>query len=732
MKTRNLTAILLALLLLFVTAFASACAVEEAVEEPAESIEEYILEVPVEEEPIVEEPAEELTEEEPAEEEPIEEEPAEEDPIEGDFVHEVTEEEAAQELAEEEPLLMLAAAAAAEEPQEEEDHEYVDPPEGYTTDENDNMAYGIGNWCEYGEVYVDAKGNVVTDTFLLEYTTGEYERVLGSLFTVEELKTLYSESFTGNWSNVPDVSECTSADEILTTMKNYADNVTWSGYTQYYFYSAFLQTAEQEGLIASNGETVDYVYALDVVGYNEEYGWLQSTFGYEGFPVILRLEDDEENPFVGFVVNMNSGEDAIVVNDLWYWEERPTSTVAEGIKVNVSANIRGEAGNIVQMVVEVVNESRNAFHYSLGIGADVQIADNDKASVTLNTDEETGKVTGLTMTDNSDTGASLVAVTGDNAAVTDVDTLHVSYYWDEDHYPYAGNTGTMFEEGMGYDESYYEGCDSAISFGWVNRTLAARSSATYSFLLGIGNLEDIEEAAEEAAEEAEKEKRSSTKSKAQKEAEAIAKKEKAVEEVLSDGDGETQATVTLVDKTTVVAETSSETVAITSMDKILEQGVETVTIVTPDEGEVTLDPSVLKEKGYDEVTVIYVNGELVVTSGDEDITQEVQDALTVVAPYFFVLDASNNGISCYPNEEMEAAQKQESFFRVVETNTMLSAGYKYLTLETINGVILKVDAEMMKELGYISFDITYKDGVLLVTADGVDITDIAAAAITIL
>lgn len=151
-----------------------------------------------------------------------------------------------------------------------------------------------------------------------------------------------------------------------------------------------------------------------------------------------------------------------------------------GVKVN-PAFITGQ-DYAIDVTFTVTNYSEAPQNFSLGSGADVQIADNDSAVVTaLN-----GGI-GFTMLEGGSEPDSLRYVflgkpTEQFPEITAVDAMGIGKWQNHFYEPYAFSTGWAYNEGE----------DSAMVFSWKDRTIAAGDSVSFTVVYMLGAESTIE------------------------------------------------------------------------------------------------------------------------------------------------------------------------------------------------------------------------------------------------
>lgn len=196
---------------------------------------------------------------------------------------------------------------------------------------------------------------------------------------------------------------------------------------------------------------------FDIKGYVN--GTLQSTtFGDNGYRAYLKVDNNE-------TVQMYAPETS--------WDEH----VINGVAYDISTSFINE-GRYVKVLYTLTNNNENTVTISLAGCADVQIAENDDATI-----ERYENSKGLKLYD-SESNLQFNFYGKSVAGTTNIDNLWIGLYCDYDngsvHYydnPFNNNT-----------QNRLEGKDSAFAFSWVNRTIEAGDTKTYSVVIGIGEV----------------------------------------------------------------------------------------------------------------------------------------------------------------------------------------------------------------------------------------------------
>lgn len=193
----------------------------------------------------------------------------------------------------------------------------------------------------------------------------------------------------------------------------------------------------------------DYI-SFDIKGYVN--GTLQSTtFNNGGYESRLKVDDNEA--------------EYMEVEEPSYGEN-----VIDGVAYDISCSFVNE-GRYVKVLYTLTNNNENAVTVSLGTYADVQVAENDDATI-----ERFENSKGLKLYDNESNiqfnfyGKSV-------AGTTDIDNLWIGEYPNHRENIFNNNTTGKIE-----------GEDSAFAFSWTNRTIQPGDTKRYSVIIGIGEV----------------------------------------------------------------------------------------------------------------------------------------------------------------------------------------------------------------------------------------------------
>lgn len=198
-----------------------------------------------------------------------------------------------------------------------------------------------------------------------------------------------------------------------------------------------------------------YSDAIDIIGYYNGY-YYSSTYADAGYRLAVKVGNN----------------DAVRVDCL-------NGTTNNGVTLQPSIEQQGE---LARIYYTVTNTTEQDVTISLGTHADVMIGRNDRAPISRRIDT-TGQTYGLTMMDGN--GAQLCVLFGSGlAGVTAVNDFWFGYYYtnrnpDNMVGNYIAGSNYMQENG-----NY----DSGMGWCWKDRTIPARTTVVFSYLIGVGEV----------------------------------------------------------------------------------------------------------------------------------------------------------------------------------------------------------------------------------------------------
>lgn len=227
-------------------------------------------------------------------------------------------------------------------------------------------------------------------------------------------------------------------------------------------------------------------YKLQENRYRETcYGDNQEDKDFGGYEIMLRTEDNHNSYWYGqsSYANGNGFDD-------WYRDE------FEGIKLSnlaiVPVQIKGD--KFLQINISIKNTNSYAKEISLATCSDIQVADDDNATIFFNGN-------GFTMTnmycETSTTQAGTIPTATLNVYVkdvpgyvTDADAVYIGHFVYRKQHIWSNNV--LGDKATNYNKYAHGGTsgegelDSGFSIAWKNRTIAAGQTQTYSYIIGIG------------------------------------------------------------------------------------------------------------------------------------------------------------------------------------------------------------------------------------------------------
>lgn len=197
-------------------------------------------------------------------------------------------------------------------------------------------------------------------------------------------------------------------------------------------------------------------YNIDVMG-KYQGNYYGSTYANMGYRIAMKVNN----------------------NNALYLDSK-NGQVVNGVKFSCTITQQGELAKINYIVT---NTNTEEVTISLGTHADVQIGDNDRAPLSIRKDTYKNSY-GINMTDGN--GAQLCVLLGSGlSGVTPVSDFWFGQY-NANNYPeqmvgdYQQSNYWMIENG-----NY----DSVMGWCWKNKKLAAGTTTTFSYLIGVGEVD---------------------------------------------------------------------------------------------------------------------------------------------------------------------------------------------------------------------------------------------------
>lgn len=234
----------------------------------------------------------------------------------------------------------------------------------------------------------------------------------------------------------------------------------------------------------SGGLEMEGLKGFDIQGYvvtNEstnEKKLISSTFGNYGYHTFLNV--DGKN-------GVMSGELKSEEEDAWKESAKSMQYTAydsnnewqniDGIDLKVNTQFIND-GEQLQIVYTLKNTNSKTSTFSLATSADVEIDDDDRATIER-LDDGSG-VRLWTKEGNTKKPVQFVFYGKGVEGTTDVDNLWIGYWG------YGENLKNMFVDNS--DVQKIEEMDSSFAYSWTNRTIKAGETQTYSVLMEVGEV----------------------------------------------------------------------------------------------------------------------------------------------------------------------------------------------------------------------------------------------------
>lgn len=234
----------------------------------------------------------------------------------------------------------------------------------------------------------------------------------------------------------------------------------------------------------SGGLEIDGLKGFDIQGYvttdesTNEKTLISSTFSNDGYHTFLNVN--------GLCGEMNG--ELTSVEGGQTWEEKAqsmqyTEVIGEGWQTINGINLKVSTqfinnGEQLQIVYDLKNNTSSLATISLATAADVQIDEDDSATI-----ERLEDGTGVRLwTKEGKTGkpVQFVFYGKDVPGTTAVDNLWIGYWGRGD------NIKNMFSDNSNVEK--IEDRDSAFAYSWVNRTINAGETQKYTVLMEVGKI----------------------------------------------------------------------------------------------------------------------------------------------------------------------------------------------------------------------------------------------------
>jgi LPXTG-motif cell wall-anchored protein len=229
------------------------------------------------------------------------------------------------------------------------------------------------------------------------------------------------------------------------------------------------------------GFEYDWLRAFDIKGYIEDSSdtstLISSTFGNHGYHTFLNV-NGAHGEMNGELTYSNTDELESKLQAMQYtaYDSSNEEQTIDGIKLKVQAQFINN-GEQLQFVYTLKNTTSNSATISLATSADVQIDGDDSA--TIERLEDGSGVRLWTKEGRTGKPVQFVFYGKDVPGTTAIDNLWI------------GNWGYTYFKNMFCDNSEtqkIENRDSAFAFSWVNRTINAGQTLTYTVLMEVGEI----------------------------------------------------------------------------------------------------------------------------------------------------------------------------------------------------------------------------------------------------
>lgn len=197
---------------------------------------------------------------------------------------------------------------------------------------------------------------------------------------------------------------------------------------------------------------------FDIYGYDKS--WLQTTYGNGGFKSYIKAGD--ETAGTAFPTSAAG-----------------TDILGKGINVKTELFFEN-SGKLLKITYTVKNNGDVSKTVSVGACADIQIGDDDAALITEFADGSGFKMVNMISGEDEDSQFNFF---GKNCLDANVDSFWYGKYGGDSEYPYYNNKGTYAFKNNERESGDF---DSAMSFSWNNKTVAAGKEIKLYAYIGIG------------------------------------------------------------------------------------------------------------------------------------------------------------------------------------------------------------------------------------------------------
>lgn len=229
------------------------------------------------------------------------------------------------------------------------------------------------------------------------------------------------------------------------------------------------------------GFEYNWLRAFDIKGYikdsNDYDTLISSTFGNHGYHTFLNV-NGKNGEMDGNLTYTDSDDLETRLQAMQYIAYDPSNEeqIIDGISLKVNTQFIND-GEQLKIIYTLKNTTSNSATISLATSADVQIDGDDSA--TIERLEDGSGVRLWTKKGRTDKPVQFVFYGKDVAGTTAIDNLWIGY-WSYRYFTNAFCDNSETEK--------IENRDSAFAFSWVNRTIKAGETQTYSVLMEVGEI----------------------------------------------------------------------------------------------------------------------------------------------------------------------------------------------------------------------------------------------------
>ncbi len=239
---------------------------------------------------------------------------------------------------------------------------------------------------------------------------------------------------------------------------------------------SFAVTAADNGKLkvytTDTGYEGSWLKGFDIQGYVEgSTNPISSTFSNDGYHVFLNVNGKN-----GVMIGELTGSDITQKLQNMLYKEVGGTQVIDGISLNVSTSFVNN-GEHIKITYKLKNTTSSAAKISLATTADVQIDGDDSATITR-LDNGNGVLL-YTLDGDHDKPVQFAFYGKGVSGTTAIDSLWIGRWGSTYFYNMFNDNPTV---------NKVEDTDSAFTFAWLNRDIAAGATKTYSVLMEVGEM----------------------------------------------------------------------------------------------------------------------------------------------------------------------------------------------------------------------------------------------------